>query len=166
MSGLAHSIRPDDSRTGPNHACPGWPVRHTRPGPRRSGVCALVAMWTAAAFTGCGSPKFAPVSGRVTIDGQPAEGIIVYFSPQGSDPMHAGMPSRGRTSADGRFQLSAMDGGKDRRGALVGTHTVTMDDERTFERLNTKSRVPIGWQTSFEVPPAGTDKADFDVRTR
>ena len=55
---------------------------------------------------------------------------------------------------------------KDRPGALVGTHTVTMDDERTFEKMNVKSRVPVGWQTTFEVPPNGTTTADFDLINR
>jgi hypothetical protein len=126
-------------------------------------VPVLAAFLIAASVAGCGSAKFAPVSGRVTINGQPAEGILVYFSPQGSDPMHAGFPSRGRTSADGRFHLLVMDEGRDRPGAMVGLHTVTMDDERTFERLNTKSRVPAGWQSTFEVTPQGSDKADFDI---
>jgi hypothetical protein len=125
------------------------------------GCGVLVALMAA---VGCGSPKYAPVSGRVTINGKPAEGIFVYFSPvPKGDPMNAGMPSRGRTGADGRFTLWVMDTKKDRAGALVGTHQVTMDDERTFERLNAKSRVPLGWQTTFEVTPQGSDQANFDL---
>ncbi len=124
-------------------------------------VAALLALTWA---IGCGSRRTAPVSGRVTINGQPVEGIIVYFSPvAGSDPMNAGVPSRGRTTAEGHFTLSTMDVKKDYPGALVGTHTVTMDDERTFEKLNTKSRVLTGWQTTFEVTTQGSDKADFEI---
>lgn len=108
-------------------------------------VLVVLAVLLAVAASGCGSTKFAPVSGRVTLNGQPVEGIFVYFSPvPGKDPMNVGLPSHGKTSSDGRFNLLVMDAQRERGGALIGTHTVTLDDERTFGGLKSKSRVPAG----------------------
>jgi hypothetical protein len=124
----------------------------------------------AVAAAGCGSGRnSAPVSGRVTINGKPEEGIVVYFAPSlasGGDAMDIGVSSYGRTDDDGRYTLSFMDIDKDRPGALVTTHHVRMDDSRTFDNPAAISRVPPGWEATFEVTEEGTDKADFDVRKR
>lgn len=72
------------------------------------------------AVTGCGQsgPEVAPVSGRVTVDGQPMENIDVVFQPEGSKS-----PSYGRTDKDGNYTLAYKRGVP---GALVGSHGVSI----------------------------------------
>jgi hypothetical protein len=59
-----------------------------------------------------------PVEGVVTLDGEPlADARVVFF------PSPQGRPSSGRTDADGRFQLSYLEG---QMGALAGKHKVSI----------------------------------------
>jgi hypothetical protein len=71
-------------------------------------------------LTGCGAagPELAPVSGTVTLDGQPIENADVVFQPE-----DARSPSYGRTGPDGRYELGYKRGVA---GALVGKHTVSI----------------------------------------
>lgn len=122
----------------------------------------LLLLQSSGCFSGRNS---APVSGRVTLDGEPQEGIFLYFEPElpkDIDPLKGLSKSYGKTDTDGRFELSFMDADKDRSGALVGKHVVTADDEWTFEGRVKKSRVPKGWKVSFEVPQSGTTDAEFE----
>ena len=57
----------------------------------------------------------APVSGVVTMDGQPLENAIVIFSPE------KGNPSSGKTDANGYYELVYVG---DSQGAIVGLHKV------------------------------------------
>jgi hypothetical protein len=81
-------------------------------------------MFTLAA-AGCGQsgPEIAPVSGRVTLDGQPVFEAEVLFQP---DDMKS--PSYGFTDKEGRYELGYKRGVK---GALIGWHTISiqMDTE-------------------------------------
>jgi hypothetical protein len=61
-------------------------------------------------------PDLAPVSGRVTLDGQPIAVADVYFHPEGEKS-----PSVGRTDADGRYVLGYKRGVE---GGMVGWNTV------------------------------------------
>src|SRR5262245_63669140 len=71
-------------------------------------------------LSGCDGRAVAPVSGRVTLDGQPLANVLVVFEPiNGNNP---GLGSVGRTDADGRFVLRQIQ--PDRPGALVGQHRV------------------------------------------
>ncbi|HVT27309.1 MAG TPA: hypothetical protein VHE81_04760, partial [Lacipirellulaceae bacterium] len=71
-----------------------------------------------ACFFGCSEsgPKLAPVTGRITLDGQPLENADVLFQPDGSKP-----PSVGRTDANGRYELAYKRGVM---GGMVGSNTV------------------------------------------
>jgi len=80
---------------------------------------------------GCGGgssfkPTLAHVTGTVTVDGEPAEGLLVIFEPQ-ADPTGSqkstdvGKTSTGVTDAAGKYELSYTDGGK---GAIIGKHIV------------------------------------------
>lgn len=75
----------------------------------------------AAAFltlTGCdGGPKIVPVSGMVTIDGQPLTYGHVQVIPTGW------RPASGRIGGDGRFTLTTTVPGD---GCVVGTHPVAV----------------------------------------
>lgn len=81
-------------------------------------LVACVAMIGATAASGCGSDRdaTAPVSGRVTVDGEPVVGAQVRFQ--------AGRrTAAAQTGEDGRFTLSTYE--KD-DGAVPGTHTVAV----------------------------------------
>lgn len=85
-------------------------------------VIALVA--------GCGGDsRFAPVSGVVTLDGEPvANATVAFLSKEG------GRRAFGTTGADGAYELSTLSPGD---GAVPGEHLVTIsavdivEDEKT-----------------------------------
>jgi hypothetical protein len=72
---------------------------------------------------GCGSgenlPECAPVSGKVTIDGEPLVSAMVTFHPE-----KPGNTGQAASEPDGTYTLNTY-GTKD--GALVGKHTVTIE---------------------------------------
>lgn len=74
-------------------------------------------------LAGCGrgNVNVVPVSGIVTLDGNPVAAAYVTFLPQN------GRPSVGRTDLDGRYELAFT--GKN-KGALVGTHRVTVSTQQ------------------------------------
>lgn len=77
---------------------------------------------TTLSFVGCGDASIAPVSGKVTFDGEPVAGIRLVFSPilkEGkSDP---GPWSSGMTNEAGEYSLQTRH---EDEGAIIGTHTV------------------------------------------
>jgi hypothetical protein len=101
---------------------------------------------------GCGPAQFdvAPVSGRVTVEGQPLTGqFMVIFSPiaQGAKD-RAGRPAAGPVEADGRYSLSTYEPGD---GAVVGKHRVVV--------------LPPG-EISVTTPLPGVLPADFEVEVK
>jgi hypothetical protein len=128
---------------------------------------------------GCGgsSYRFAPVSGKITLDGKPLAGASVNFQPiaVGSE---TGPGSAGKTNEKGEYSLTSTTGAS---GAWVGKHRVfvsvltaskeTTGDERGGPKMTNK--VPDKYNgyagettLNCEVPPAGTNKADFELRSR
>ncbi|MCS7239540.1 MAG: carboxypeptidase-like regulatory domain-containing protein [Thermoguttaceae bacterium] len=82
----------------------------------RGGIlCALAVML--GLCIGCGSeaPELAPVTGKVTLDGQPLPRVIVTFV-----PVAGGVSSSGVTNEEGVYELACQLG----KGALVGQHRV------------------------------------------
>jgi hypothetical protein len=79
---------------------------------------ALVCL-CAAGLTGCGAstPDVYPVSGSVTLDGQPLEGCTILFRPA------QGSLATGVINGDGRFQLTTPGLGA---GAVAGLHAVAL----------------------------------------
>lgn len=124
-------------------------------------------------LAGCGSKyKIAPVSGKVTLDGEPLVGALVSFEPlaQGSG-MEAGYGSYGECDENGIFQLKSLH---DEKGAIVGPHRVLITTMKGTEGPNgemimtSKERVPDKYMDydnplKFEVPKEGTDQANFDL---
>jgi hypothetical protein len=127
---------------------------------------------------GCGGQKYAPVSGRVTLNGKPLANATVEFQPA-TPPGTAYAPapgSSGKTNANGEYRLLVATG---ETGAWVGTHRVMINayahdvsegDERPRGGPKQKNVIPVDWRSpdskqTFEVPPGGTDKADFDIKT-
>jgi len=129
------------------------------------GLCIVMLL------AGCGGPGYqaAPVSGRITLDGKPAEGVHVSFQPQGGGPA-----SVGQTDKEGRYQLQFID--SNRTGAMVGTHRVyfSLVAENELQSQDDAarpipSRLPAKYrqgELTFTVPPGGTDQADFHLTTR
>ncbi len=141
-------------------------VMHRLLKPAAATILPLVALGLA----GCGSEyPVAPVSGEITLNGAPLAGARVGFEPmREGDDLEAGPGSYGVTDEQGRYQLTALDG---RPGAVVGNHRVWV---RTYQAREgphgqiipvTPERVPkrynIQTELTFEVPPGGSDEADF-----
>src|SRR5262245_52624927 len=93
---------------------------------------ALVVLLGLAAGCGGGSP-FAPVSGRVTLKGQPLAGARVAFQPADTGKLELAPGSVGTTDEDGRYTLKVVSTAG-RSGALVGRHHVVIS----------KSNLPAG----------------------
>ena len=124
------------------------------------------------ATSGCwNSSKYplAPVSGVVTLDGEPLGNAFVNFQPKG------GPSSKGITNAEGRYSLITIDGAE---GAVVGPHTVSIYSVHSQEAAaesdldlptTPKERVPDRYNynttLTFEVPADGTTTADWDLKT-
>jgi hypothetical protein len=80
------------------------------------------ALLVVAGISGCGGdgrPRTEPVTGVVTLDGDPVEGALVSFSPEGG----SGQSAVGTTDASGRYQLTTFRQGD---GAVEGTYTLTV----------------------------------------
>jgi hypothetical protein len=146
----------------------------------RSGLmlCAVIA---GAGGCGGGGPTYAPVSGTVTLDGKPYGDAVVVFLPKATpgNP-NPGRSSAGETDGKGKFELKTDDL---KRGAVVGKHLVKIStrgpvmqfDPATGSPDNAPANVkrdliPAEWNTmsnkEFDVPAAGTDKANFDIITK
>ena len=80
-----------------------------------AGAVLLVA--TGLSGCGAGRPATVPVSGSVTLDGQPVAAATVLFQPV------SGVPGRAITAADGSFTLTSFTEGD---GAVVGRHHVAV----------------------------------------
>jgi hypothetical protein len=124
---------------------------------------------------GCGGSGTAHVSGVIKLNGQPLKGAHVSFAPIATDGINAPGPSSyGKTDANGRYTLRLSN--PDQEGAVVGKHRVvitTLEEEQPMpgrEDVTSKPReepIPKRYNTkttlTFEVPPEGTDSANFDL---
>lgn len=134
-------------------------------------------------LAGCSRQEYevVPVSGRVTVDGKPVPDVGIVFVPlaKGRDKPNIGPGSLGRTDTDGRFTLQTVDGDK---GAVPTEHVVRMalapnqgdldspeglapegsNVPRSAPRQSALPRQAQDGSLRFEVPPQGTDQANFD----
>ncbi|GAB5404392.1 MAG: hypothetical protein Aurels2KO_26230 [Aureliella sp.] len=71
-------------------------------------------------LTGCGDPGIGaiPVTGTITVDGTPMEGVMVVFNPE--DGTRA---ASGRTDAEGKYSLTTEINGD---GALPGKYKISV----------------------------------------
>jgi hypothetical protein len=126
-------------------------------------------------LAGCsGGRKAVPVSGRVTLDGQPVADVYVSFQPVAATDINAdAMGSTGITDQEGKFTLSLSD--TQAPGALAGKHAVRLSDKRASSSSDggpssaPKPRFPTRYadgSLSFEVPPDGTSQADFKLSSK
>ena len=85
---------------------------------RFSGGVALVALAVLASLAGCSdsNPRTYPLSGSVTLDGQPLEGAAIMLK-----PVNGGSNGYGVADAEGRFEITTYRQGD---GALGGEHRI------------------------------------------
>jgi len=147
----------------------------TRLGPGLLG-CLLVVAVVCGLVAGCGrgggSFSVVPVSGTITKEGKPAAGVHVAFSPsaEGKKGGEAGPGSTAVTDAAGKFTLQTTEA-KPRKGAVAGKHRVTLTsgtqrapDDDSIGPVKGQVEIPAKFSDgsmTFDVPAAGTDKADF-----
>jgi len=128
----------------------------------------LLVAATSSCLTGCGKKSsVVPVSGRVTVDGQPLANVAINFGPLtgGLDGAYA---AYGKTDAEGRYSLKLVDDG--RRGATVGKNRVTLNEssgaaESDGAAVRVQFKLPPTARDGtlqFEVPASGTDAANFE----
>lgn len=124
-----------------------------------------------ALVAGCGGSKTAPVSGRITVNGKALPHASVTFAPiGGKGNIEPGPGSAGKTDADGRYTLALV--GQSGSGAVIGKHKVQVallsEANTADDRPDKMKQIPLKYngQTTleFDVPPGGTDAADFDLK--
>jgi hypothetical protein len=120
----------------------------------------ILATLFCALLVGCskGGRQIAPVHGRVTLDGQPLLNADVEFQPDDSS-----RSSRGRTDADGRYELAYK---VHQLGAIVGPHTVTITV--SHELMRNPPNIAARFNTKSELKrdvESGDNTFDFDVTT-
>jgi hypothetical protein len=122
--------RPGHSRKSCNEKSCNEKSRHGKSISRPSAICArdgsartistLVAAIVLVLLGGCAEPslQLIPVTGVVTLDGDPVQGVALVFQYQGAGP-----PARGVTDEVGWFQLTTRQSND---GVVAGLHTVTI----------------------------------------
>jgi hypothetical protein len=135
---------------------------------------ALAAALALLLLSGC-SGGAAPVSGRVTLDGQPLAGANVTFQPLHSEGnADPGVGSYAKTADDGSYTLKQVEG--DQPGAIVGKHRVEIvmpvlnpdeldrGDARPRYKLILPKRYNIDSELRCDVPAGGRSDANFDLK--
>jgi len=88
----------------------------------------LVMLMTLLPHAGCGQglkrPLVHPVNGRVTLEGQPIEGVGLSLRPVFKGE---GLSAFAKTLADGSYTLSSTGGGKLSAGAVAGEYFVMLE---------------------------------------
>jgi len=146
------------------------------PDDRGRGFTIVLATLYSVVVAGCGKPgdypDLIPVSGTVTMDGQPLAGARVSFVPDGA------RPSSGTTDASGRYELQYTG---EYAGAVVGKHRVSIsktapdpnytpgpeeeDDEPGQVETIPKQYRGIDSELTAEVK-AGANTLDFDLTSQ
>lgn len=133
-------------------------------------------------IAGCNGSKFdfAPVSGQVSLNGEPVSGARVVFMPQDTlEDGESGPYSNGTTDGEGRFTLSSIEE-VPRKGAVVGNHKVIIStkqshldpENRDVEIIDTPESIP--WEFTHyrktplksQVPAEGNDSVVFDLESK
>jgi hypothetical protein len=128
-----------------------------------------LAAWPALALAmlaGCAERiPSVPVSGRVTLKGQPLADVAINFSPvTGGDKAYAGY---GKTDKDGRYTLRLVENGQP--GATAGKNRVMLNESTGAAESDGGGPAVVlklppqarDGTISFEVPASGTSAADF-----
>jgi hypothetical protein len=112
------------------------------------------------ASSGCsqGGPQIAPVTGHVTLNGQPLANADVEYQPNDGQ-----RGSTGRTDSAGRYSLMFKRG---QPGAMVGPHTVHISISSEVVRNPPQIAARFNTQSELhEEVKSGDNEFDFDVTT-
>lgn len=116
-----------------------------------------------AVLPGCRpGPPVGEVTGRVTIDGRPAPGLLVHFEPQ--EGLAKGLPATyGATDDQGSYQAKRMNG---QTGAGVGLNHVriTAIEREGNQQAKIHARYAQDYTLWFEVAP-GQNTFDIELRS-
>ena len=134
-------------------------------------VCiAVVAMCICSGCGNGGRFEIAPVSGTVTLNGQPLTEARIGFEPMATTgSLAGGSGSYATTDEQGKFELSTVHG---KAGAVIGRHRVWI---RTIKldangKMISKEILPREYNDdttlTFEVPADGTDQANFTIAAK
>ena len=160
-------------------------------------ICVLaIALLLWASGCGSGHPS---VSGKITLDGQPAEGVKVLFSPISTkENPFPGPYAEGKTDAEGNYTLVTRDGvegatqgknivefytskkfevsfleseaeiqfaqaGGDKSHPAYGAGVELVQKIKSIKSLSSGDALTPGAKTSFVVPIAGTNAANFEM---
>ncbi len=138
--------------------------------PRQFSAIAIVFF-----IAGCGSQlSVAPVSGTVTLDGQPLANVHVAFQPvaTGGKP-NVGAGSYAITDGSGNYSLRQAD--TDQLGAVVGQHRVEINfkvetDDRDPKTRPPQKALPAKYnresELQFQVDRGGSKTANFELKSR
>lgn len=89
---------------------------------RQIGLIAMIAAAALVAILGCGRsqdiPELGLVTGTVTLDETPVQGVLVMFEPEDA------ALSKGTTNASGQYELWYTN---EVKGAAIGKHTVRVE---------------------------------------
>ena len=121
---------------------------------------------------GCSSdqgPKFYPVSGKVLVDGKPAEYATVSLTPV--DSTDGRLPAGGIANADGEFRLRTL---KEADGAESGEYYVaiswtkpinlkTSEPEYGPELLPAKYQDPVKWAKKVVIEESDNELPVFEI---
>jgi len=128
-------------------------------------------------FVGCGDgkPRAVPVSGRLTVDGAPAEGVQLIFYAEDPPSAELQVPTpRAYTNAAGEFSAATYTGGD---GAPAGTYRVAAIhqeetpsgvDPESFEavdKLSGRYADPDTSGLTIDVPPEGVTSVLLELRS-
>jgi hypothetical protein len=102
----------------------GWSFSHRRFHESARGLAACLSLLVLLGCSKSAGPEFAPVTGRVTINGSAPTGCEIVFIPN-STKGHAGPSSVGRIDTEGYFSLTGPGG---RKGAVLGHHRACIHD--------------------------------------
>lgn len=125
-------------------------------------IRAILVLGVVCLFAGCGGyGGVAPVSGTVTLDGQPLPDALVRFQ-----PLEGGRPSTATTNAQGEYTLRYT---QKQEGAERGKHRVfittaeTVEDEQGNEVL-TEEKVPARYNTENDDHIVEVDGSPIDLK--
>lgn len=120
--------------------------------------------------TGCNRSPYSvvPVSGTLTVNGEPAPNWCVSFQPVGTGSLNIGPASGAITDAQGHFTLRTIEDSP-RKGAMAGKFSISFCWNEPISKSDTEpSQAPFtlpGEATNgsliFEVPEKGTKEANF-----
>ncbi|WP_231131138.1 peptidase associated/transthyretin-like domain-containing protein [Crateriforma conspicua] len=123
-------------------------------------VCTVLLLVAMPLFiVGCGSSRqpgdLVPITGLVTVDGDPAQGVVIQLHPPQPDPPLA----QAITDAEGRFAISTRTAGD---GATPGSYDVTfvwstfnaVTRSQEGDKLNGRYADPSSTSIHWDVPDA------------